>query len=897
VTPLSTEASATFDALLGPQGESIADADRLAELSGALDAALARGEAAALTDHLKSLTPGTGLHAGRVYVEARLALARQDLVTADQAFQPLCEKLNQASAWPVLARVASEWALGAGTHAAARYVMRCWRQGGTAVVPEPMLRAAHEVFPNDPDLIWALATTLDEQGSSRESRRLLATALKPLAEEKDAARVEEGVLRLLEAPEASILLMALEAVELLAHRGEAKKAAALLESLRDPAIAHGLAEPGWALARRAIEKHPAESGFRPTAVAFLRAAHADIAALDRVIEVTGIDRIAVPPATALKALDLVLPFSPGYYVEHSGWGLGPIKDNDGEFLVIDFPAKPGHRMNLAAAAKVLKSLPADDLKVLLTVDKARLLHLKENDPAGLVLIALKRTGGQASATELRKVLVPGVLATGEWSGWWKKSREKLMSDPRLDSRQAFNDVYRIPVPGEDIEETFILPPFDEPKGIGYNVGLIYDFIEHHPAQEERLKAECFDRVQKWAERRTAKPHERARARLLLLRWDEARRAGHEEVVRIHFREGMDLSAAGSPTEQAALFAIGLAGDTKPAALAVGLNARNQAMREVALKALFADPGPEPVKFLAGLFADPVEYTDALFATADAVGARPEGDPRLDDLLWPVMLGLIDLLNVTGREPVRKRGLKLIDAGGGLLKRVRVLPPDERTESQLMARLRDWRQSDRVLFPILEAFSDAGLESVVESVRQKRKAAHEKLFAGAPAADDITAGPVIMSRATFDKLHAELQQINMDLKTVIPEAIKKARELGDLRENAEYEAAKLKQANASKRLAQLDGLLERVRILDDLALEEGKAGPGTEVDVRDPANGESSTHWILGEGDGDHGPHVISYRAPLGIALSGAKVGDVVDYTPPGEPARKLEVTSIRIRKP
>ncbi|TPW15947.1 MAG: transcription elongation factor GreA [bacterium] len=447
----------------------------------------------------------------------------------------------------------------------------------------------------------------------------------------------------------------------------------------------------------------------------------------------------------------------------------------------------------------------------------------------------------------------------------------------------------------------MLPPFDEPKGINHNIDLIHDFLAHHSGQENDLRNHTMEKVARWAERRAAKRHERARAALLLWRWDEAGRGAHEAVIREHFAEDFDLSAAGGADEQRALLDIGLASpDVRPNALRLGLNARSAAVREATIHVLLSEPGPAPIQFLANLLQDPVTYTDALFMSADAVASRmsrPGADPRLDDLLWPVMLGLIDLLNTTGREPIRKKGLKYLESGSPLMSRVVELPPNDRVDAQLTARLRDWRQSDRVLFPILDTFSEAGLTTIVESVRQKRKSAFDKLFAGAPAADDVSAGPVIMARVTFDRLHAELQQVNMDLKTVIPQAIKKARELGDLKENAEYEAAKLKQANASKRLAQLDTMLGKVRILDDMAIEPGKAGPGTEVTIRDEADGLTATYWILGEGDGAIAENVLSYLAPLGKALTGHAVGETVDYQPSEGVLKKLTLLDIKVRKP
>ena len=115
---------------------------------------------------------------------------------------------------------------------------------------------------------------------------------------------------------------------------------------------------------------------------------------------------------------------------------------------------------------------------------------------------------------------------------------------------------------------------------------------------------------------------------------------------------------------------------------------------------------------------------------------------------------------------------------------------------------------------------------------------------------------------------------MELKTTIPRAIQSARELGDLKENAEYDAAKAKQASHAKRFAELESLLDGIRLIEDLEREEGVALPGTEVELEDET-GSVTTVWLLGEGDQDVGDRVVSYRAAVGKALCGRRVGDEV----------------------
>jgi transcription elongation factor GreA len=489
------------------------------------------------------------------------------------------------------------------------------------------------------------------------------------------------------------------------------------------------------------------------------------------------------------------------------------------------------------------------------------------------------------------------VSSTEWGPWWKKTRDLAAGDGRIDSRRAFQELYALPKIEVGDEEELELPPIDEPKGIDHNLNVIHGFLDHHPGAEGRLKEALLERVRKWADRKSAKPSERARARLLLARWDEAGKEEHAAGIQEAFREGFDLSDAGSAEEQIALLELGLEAPSRVDAMKLGLNTRNAAVRDRAIDALWSTSGLDPVRVLGEVLAEPTKNIEALFEAIGRLADPPAGsDPRWEELLWPAVLGLIEILNTTGREPLRKKGLKLLDPGGLLVARMQEAPPDERTQLQITSRLREWRASDKVLFPILEAFEEAGLALIVESVKAKRAAAYAKLFEGQPALDDVQAGPVIMTRHTFNKLSAELERVNLELKTAIPQAIRKARELGDLRENAEYEAAKLKQAQYSKRLAQLDAQLGKVRILEDLPVEEGKAGPGSFVTVRDEGSATENTYWILGEGDHDYGAEVISYRAPLGRALTGGKVGDVVDYDAQ-DGTRRLRILSVIPRRP
>ena len=129
-----------------------------------------------------------------------------------------------------------------------------------------------------------------------------------------------------------------------------------------------------------------------------------------------------------------------------------------------------------------------------------------------------------------------------------------------------------------------------------------------------------------------------------------------------------------------------------------------------------------------------------------------------------------------------------------------------------------------------------------------------------------------------------------------QAITKARALGDLSENAEYESARMKQADYGVRIANIARRLHESKIIDDLQRPEGRVAPGTEVLAEDLNTGNLRTFWILGEGDDVHGPDVISYTAPLGRALLGKQIVDQIRL-PAEETSHEYAVRAISPKLP
>jgi len=134
----------------------------------------------------------------------------------------------------------------------------------------------------------------------------------------------------------------------------------------------------------------------------------------------------------------------------------------------------------------------------------------------------------------------------------------------------------------------------------------------------------------------------------------------------------------------------------------------------------------------------------------------------------------------------------------------------------------------------------------------------------------------------EKLRAELKKLKSEDRPRIIKAIAEARSHGDLKENAEYHAAKEQQGFVEGRIKDIDGKLSHAQIIDVTELPaSGRVVFGTTVDLINEDNGEKTVYRIVGEDEADIRAGLLAYSAPIARALIGKEVGDVVDVRTPG----------------
>ncbi|OOG23342.1 transcription elongation factor GreA [Thioalkalivibrio denitrificans] len=152
-------------------------------------------------------------------------------------------------------------------------------------------------------------------------------------------------------------------------------------------------------------------------------------------------------------------------------------------------------------------------------------------------------------------------------------------------------------------------------------------------------------------------------------------------------------------------------------------------------------------------------------------------------------------------------------------------------------------------------------------------------------------PLTVSGAS--KLKAELQRLKTEERPRVIAAIAEAREHGDLKENAEYHAAREEQGFIEGRIKEIESKLSNAQIIDVANLNAGgKVVFGATVDLTDEGSGAEVTYQIVGDDEADIKQGMISINSPIARALIGKEEGDVVTVNAPGGD-KDYEIVKVR----
>lgn len=586
------------------------------------------------------------------------------------------------------------------------------------------------------------------------------------------------------------------------------------------------------------------------------------------------------------SFERLLAFEPGKLVHHpGGWGVGEVKALHAETLEIDvvFGSGKKDRFPLSAAVDIFEPLAEDDLRAQNYRDADGLRKRMKDDPLSVLKAILTRHGGRASNVGIKNALLQVGIDGSAWSSWWKKARQaaehsewfrvtgtaakgdimllRAATDPVADMRRTLEHLASLqdlmarlktlmaskPTPDMhammlDVLEKKIAASNEKDSVKLPALMMLRDERGTTPAQlAERLKAAAAEPAPADA---AAVPVLWKLFNLLVQMRDQERCVPllQETLPDSWAEEGLKhiqhapqhmvrplieaLASSGKKADLAALYAELLARPLRAPDVLVAL-------------ARQAESGK-----LKGSWPAPAARAQALLTLAVNLNmrhaqAKAQQQKKLEETILRTAERLVELLT-KGEEPLLKRLLENAD------------PLALRSARSLAARGVDER-----------------LDAVVSEATFKLATAAEKEAEAWFWTDDR----IWTTKQGLERRSAELKHLREVKIPANQDAIGRAAAMGDLSENAEWEAAIEEQRNLTNRAQEIETELRAAELIENAILPEGVASPGTKVVYRDASGAHEAL--ILGPWDTESDERVISYRAPLAWGLLGHKAGEKV----------------------
>jgi transcription elongation factor GreA len=580
---------------------------------------------------------------------------------------------------------------------------------------------------------------------------------------------------------------------------------------------------------------------------------------------------------AITDFEKHIAFDTGNFVYHRTWGVGRIARVQGDEIVVDFAKKRDHAMSLKMAVNALQTMSKNHIWVLKATWKKEKLHDKiKNEPAWALKTVINSFNNLCDIKRIKAELVPSVLSAGEWTSWSVKVREILKSDPGFGVSPDNIDIFTVRERPISFEEK-LFNEFKAERDFFDRLQTIRSYVAQKEAEmDSEYFAEMFAYFSGYL-KSYSQVNEYVMASYLLVK-DLIGRFPHLGAVpQLNFLEIFE----GIP-DVPVLF----------------LNLKDNKLREEFLRhvQLFVPSWPDiyvklfPYALLNSIIASLIRegYEDKLVSmvrdcfenyreyqeAAVWIFRNCREEPwfkRMEISGEKELITLIHILDNTYRKIENRRETS---ENRKINKQVYTILFKEGFLSSYI----DKADQDAIIriYTIINDVKDLDPADKMELRTHILQRYPNFKFFGDTEKTAVTRGLMV----TSGKYEEKQRQMAHIMEVEVPANSKEiafALSLGDLRENAEYKAAKEKQELLNSTVAKLKEEIERAQLFDPAAVNTSRVSFGTKVALINDS-GAQEEYTILGPWESDPDHKIISYLSPFGGALLNKKVGEKFDFS-------------------
>lgn len=590
------------------------------------------------------------------------------------------------------------------------------------------------------------------------------------------------------------------------------------------------------------------------------------------------------------ATDKLEAMEPETYVVHQSWGFGQIKSYDEatERLIIDFRDKPGHAMDPAFCVNTMEVLGSDHILARKETEAATIKDLIDKDHAQLVIETLKSYPNHMTSAIDLEITLAQVVGETKFKKWWTVAKKAIAKDPRIAVPVKKTECYVLretPVSAKDE----LLEAFEGTRSARRRISIAEKLISAIDKGENNADLEKILTIVTDAVRESNQLTLAERLFGAVVRDDLAKLTGTDAST-LAPSQGEIIEDVRDLPEIADSIPVGfqsrflnLVKDTHPIEC-----------RDLVFTLLKSSQG----KFTTECINFLVENDHAEDLAETFKRWQVEQHLRAPVLLWIVKnrhsKKFAKLLNDLITPRLLSAIFFAIDYEALQASSARRIPLADilSEDSDLIADLLSTADPESARDLANTLMLNQGFEDLT---KKSLLARFIKIF---PSIQSLVAGDaeskeeaMLVSRESYERRHAEYDEI---VTKKIPEnskAIAAAREHGDLKENSEYKMAKQDQSVLMAQKSQLEKELGNARITDFSETTTHQVGVGSIVSLKNLGSGQTPTYKVLGAWDSDPDNFIIAYKTPLGQALLGKSVGDQVTVKI-GSSEEEYEITAL-----
>lgn len=606
--------------------------------------------------------------------------------------------------------------------------------------------------------------------------------------------------------------------------------------------------------------------------------------LESCIKSTGLANV-IPEVveTSIDQFETEIHFVEGSFVFHKTWQIGRIIKIDEDTMDIIFTQIGRHTMSCSMAYSSLKVLPKTHIWVLkAVVDHDKLKNRFQSDVVWALQTLISSNNGSATFKEMKAEIVPSILSQKEWAPWYAKAKKELMSNPSFGFSENDIESYVFRETPCTFEEKK-LNMFRAEKSFFAKIRSIRDFI----ANKGDVEDEAFAKMIQFFEQKARIVNSNVENLSSWLFLNDLKTRKNYNFIQIDgsFQNYYDIIK----TDVKGVFIQIDDSEIKRSFIEELISADAKNWPSI-VKELF--PYFLNNKILEELLQNKQKkvYLSIVQEAVDSYKEKPE-----------VLLYLIKNLKAKDWEKAGITQEKLLISEIQLLNFVLLCINNKndvqryrRVQQALVQTIFDDRgienflssadeDSARKIYSLISSseYLDAGKKSTVRNYIIEKFSDYESIL-GEKKEEPIDTSSIIptsllCTQASLDAKLAELKHIT-DVE--IPENAKEigiARELGDLRENAEYQYGKDKQKNLTFLKGKLSKEISEARVVLPDQVDPSRISFGTKVTLKDNLTGKNSEYTVMGQWESDPSKGILNFKAPLCRMLYNHQKGDQMEF--------------------